>query len=56
MGGFVYFERTEGVRNWDLFRFSEFPEGLTTEGADANLHVRTYLTDAEGDCIPVYEF
>ncbi len=56
MGGFVYFERTEGVRNWDLLRFSDFPEGLSTEGEDANLQIRSYLTDQDGDCIPVYEF
>lgn len=56
MGGFVYFSRTEGVRNWDLLKFSEFPEGLSTDGDDANLTIRNYLTDDEGDCIPIYQF
>ena len=56
MGGFVYKSRNEGVYNIDVMHFDDFPEGVTPDGENPNLTLRSYLTSADGECIPMYEF
>lgn len=56
MGGFVYNSHTQGVFNIDIMRFNNFPEDLTANGENPNLLLRSYLTAADGECIPMYEF
>jgi hypothetical protein len=56
MGGFIYNSHTQGAYNIDVMRFDDFPDWITPNGENPNLTLRSYLTTADGECVPMYEF